>query len=867
MDAVESNVVPANDLPDTAQAPVSNAVPADDLPEGAEQPQASAAVPDHDIPDEHSGPLDTFKAGVEAAERKLTLGGSDYLRKHLDPLVTGEDPEEIRKAMKAREEQNPIAVGVGNTVGTIGALAGMEGLSGAAGLTSAIGTLPTWGKVAAHTIKGAIENGVLQGGDELSDAMLRDKDPEHPVAAALANVGNAMLIGGGISAGLGTAGVGLRAIGDSALGRKAGQMLADLGNRWNFRMTNPDLTHAITDELKDFHGSTMNTADEVYGAGNLKDQAIKKLVPPMNPQIANQSQEIATHLQDKLGEMVKDTDSYPPRLIKQFQGDINKWMETATNPQASSYDTFNATQALKQKMQFYAKFEKQINPLAPEGPFVNAAKDTSHFLRESLEDPKVWDKAGDLQKGINNAFSELISKKGPLQTFKSKFISNNGLEDVIDPGKVKTYVNQLGSPRAEIKKDVVQNYVNAMEKYRNKIGDLHGSLGIESPLEHSSLNALKQTYGKISPGSKIADYLFDHGPSKVAQGVGTGAGALIGGFAGGGGGATAGILAGKELAPYLEESVGRPVTNVGVAALLKAFANESPDAAGTALQYAANVKRGDSMIGSALDKVFRAGSHQAFDSTVSKKDTDKLKKFVEDGGVNTQMQNSLNKLNQQTPAQPQNPPGFAHGGEVKPSAPPTQMSFPAEDKSSLSSVYPAQNMMLESAKGRVYNYLNQIRPQKDIMKLPYDHEPDTTRQEKTYDKVAHMALSPLSIMNHVKDGSITPEDMKHFTNLYPELHSHLSKEITKKITHQQMDESRPNYKTRQGLSLFLGAPMDSSFKPSSIQAIQGVFAKQSAQKQAAAQAQTKTKRNTSKLSEMAGQYKTQDQAAQSRADK
>lgn len=56
--------------------------------------------------------------------------------------------------------------------------------------------------------------------------------------------------------------------------------------------------------------------------------------------------------------------------------------------------------------------------------------------------------------------------------------------------------------------------------------------------------------------------------------------------------------------------------------------------------------------------------------------------------------------------------------------------------------------------------------------------------------------------------------------------------MTERMMQSQLkEETKPKYKTRQALSLFLGTNLDSTLTPAGIQAAQGVFAKQKAQKQ------------------------------------
>jgi hypothetical protein len=81
----------------------------------------------------------------------------------------------------------------------------------------------------------------------------------------------------------------------------------------------------------------------------------------------------------------------------------------------------------------------------------------------------------------------------------------------------------------------------------------------------------------------------------------------------------------------------------------------------------------------------------------------------------------------------------------------------------------------------------------------------------------------LAILDKIKDGTLQASTVKHFISLYPELHNHLSKEITKRITSAQLEKEMPKYATRQAISLFLGTALDSTMTPTSIQSIQKVF--------------------------------------------
>ena len=115
----------------------------------------------------------------------------------------------------------------------------------------------------------------------------------------------------------------------------------------------------------------------------------------------------------------------------------------------------------------------------------------------------------------------------------------------------------------------------------------------------------------------------------------------------------------------------------------------------------------------------------------------------------------------------------------------------------------------------------------------------------------------MAIMDDVRTGALSAEKMKHFTQMYPELHQQLSKKITERATSAQLDEEKPPYKTSMAMSMFLGSALDSTMTPAGIQAAQATYIKP-----APPQQQGKTKRGTSTLGKSNSSYRTPNQTAE-----
>lgn len=361
----------------------------------------------------------------------------------------------------------------------------------------------------------------------------------------------------------------------------------------------------------------------------------------------------------------------------------------------------------------------------------------------------------------------------------------------------------------------------------------------------------------FNAGMKVYKVLLNKGTMAGAEAVGSAAGGALGSMLGGEDdhhslgaylGVGAGLVAGKAAAPYIEKILGKAAGKYATPILLKAISTgEATTNMVDLLKHAKTIARGHRDIANGVEGLFKYGGQQVYDGAVSDSQRSRLKQFIEDGEQNQQLQQP----------QDQQPEGYALGGAVKP---PSEM---ISQPNSVAQQYPEQDMMLQTAKGRINNYLNSVRPQPPVGKLPFDSDIKDKKKERSYDKALDLAIKPLSILNHVKDGSLSPEHMQHFTKLYPELHGYLSKKMTEKITQDQMKEQRPSYKLRQSLSMFLGTPLDSTMTPMAIQAAQSVYAQKRAN-QAQAPEQKVTAKGAQALSKAPQAYKTSGQALETR---
>lgn len=323
---------------------------------------------------------------------------------------------------------------------------------------------------------------------------------------------------------------------------------------------------------------------------------------------------------------------------------------------------------------------------------------------------------------------------------------------------------------------------------------------------------------------------------------------------------------GKNIVNKITSAVGKNAVAPFIAKIIGSGGVEGLD---DAVTHAANVKAGMDKLNGGIEGLFRSGSslgNLGKDDAISNENREATKDYIKNGGYQQNIDQTIQDQNNQPASVPQ----FAEGGEIPPPGPPPVPTDKNKIKSifhnvGLSTHFPAQEAILTGAKSRVSSYLNSMAPSKFTQKLPFDAPPDNTRQERSYNKAIDIANNPMSVFDHIQQGTIEPEHLQHLNAIYPEVHDLMKKKLTDRIIKAQMAGEKPTYKIRQGMSLLLGANLGSETTPQNIQAAQAVFASQSSQPSGTPV--TKNKKNTSTLSKVSSQYLTPNQARAQGAQK
>lgn len=833
----------------STQYPAVPAVPVSSLPVSA--PEGLDAFLQSNVPIDSIGTqsvpsagepqgLDSFigeelqqsKFGTPIEQGKAALEGlAQGLVGPLAPLAEtslGVNPDDIR----ARAEANPlthygteIAGLVGPAIATgggSGILSGLSKFTQAGALSQVAKVLPKVldsgslaSKIGVGAARAAVDNMLIAGSDEVSKMIL--KDPNQSAETAMANVGLSGALGAGLG---GTLGAGAH-LWDATIGGKASKLIEDFKGRINEHTSTPDPVGTISGELGDYYTKIRSLGDDVYGPTGLKARDIQAALPELNESIATQAQRTYDKLQGKLKEMLKKPNLYPERLRSKLQADVDQLSQALSKENLSSADVFTALQDTKQALQGYSKFDKFVKPVDEAYDFVRSSKELARDLRLSLEDKAVWGKAAHRQEAMNKAFSEYLPA---LKDFEKKFTTEVVGERQIDPGKINTYINQIGKPNAEIKQLNLRNFLEASERYKKVIGDSHTNLGLESPVQDAAMNATLRTLDEKTLGSKLADAFIEKGlKTGGSSGAGASVGAALGSLLGGHPGAGFGAIVGQHaLAPFF---------NSILPAIAKAIlsTDTSPQGLKAAVEYGVNVAKGEALITKAVKNVFKASSEVLPPAVVpSEKHLEKLDKMLQ------QIQTNPDLLFKKV--------------------------------SSTGHYLPDHSQSIDQSTAQAAMYLNSLRPDTE-KQSPLDSKPVVSSTQKSaYDNALKIAQDPTLVLDKLNRGTLTQQDIVHLGSMYPSLYNGMKQKLMDGIVEAKRKGETIPYKTRIGLSMFLAQPLDSTMTPASLQATQ-IQGASSQQDQAQQQPASKGVKSSPALQKMPGMYRTPSQTRSERSQK
>jgi len=184
--------------------------------------------------------------------------------------------------------------------------------------------------------------------------------------------------------------------------------------------------------------------------------------------------------------------------------------------------------------------------------------------------------------------------------------------------------------------------------------------------------------------------------------------------------------------------------------------------------------------------------------------------------------------------------------------------FPEDMANVGSTIDPRLNTAIGQSISSAVSYLKSLEP-KQPQAFPFDSgvkTPPSTHND-IYNHVLKITEQPLYVLEKIKQGTLIPEEVGAVKTIYPLLYQRLQNQITEHLVEAKGKGAVIPYRTKIGLSAFLGSPMDTTMSPEAIQATQP---QQQNQPPQGAQTGVQPKRSTSGLDKMATMAQTPGQA-------
>jgi len=131
---------------------------------------------------------------------------------------------------------------------------------------------------------------------------------------------------------------------------------------------------------------------------------------------------------------------------------------------------------------------------------------------------------------------------------------------------------------------------------------------------------------------------------------------------------------------------------------------------------------------------------------------------------------------------------------------------------------PNHGVQLGALTGAAISYLDSIKPQR-IPVGPLDDQPPISKsQESAYNRQVDIAQQPLLALEHVKNGTLIPQDIKTISTIYPSLYKKMSSDINEDLINAKSEGVQIPYHIKTSLSAFTGQSLDATLQQSNMQA-------------------------------------------------
>lgn len=772
---------------------VAGDIPVDQfVPDSAATPEPGDIPVEQFTPDDYTTASQTALAGLEGASQGLI---GDTATKALE-VGSGLTTD---AAIEARAQASPWVHGGAKGAAFLGSAllgTGEAALVGKAGEAIAhlaqVGDATTLGaRTAAGAIRGATELGLLSSDNEVSKQILNDPGTasqvamvDQPLSNVLANIGVGAVAGGFFGAA-------------APVTAKAGRWVAQEFENLKGMLGKDVSAEAVASELNTRVNTVQSAMRGAFGNDGLKFKSIQEAMPEMRPQMSesahsliqrsrailskNEGNPLYKDLAGKLTQFESKVLTPEVSAADQYLAKETALAQGAKPPEQTGYTTiddpnaiYHAMDEFKQGVAEGASFDKNPYDVSvSEKPYVKDMKSLHSDIKTSLEDTKVWGKAGEIQSKVNRATSEMMDPMKLVHKSFSKYVidpvSGQAVRQ-IDAGPIQTLINQADKPGGASKIANINSFMQSSRKFIDALNDAYGVEG-DNLISAASTHALDHYTGTRTTGMKIGALMSKYG----VAGLGNLAGGVLGGHLGaafGPEGAYMGTYLGKET---LGKTIGQMIPAIGKPLLEKLGLAPALRAAS---KYVSAVAAGNDIITKGARNVFKAGAEVLPLHAIP----------------------SITRLEKQLVAVQNNPGQFAQN----------------ITNNHLGYYMPNHAQAMGQQIANQVKYITALKPPTtperplDMARVP------SSVQQAAYHDALRIAEQPATVLQKVKDGTITPDDIKHLTAMAPAAYTQMQQELSRAMVDHISKGGEVPYPMKVAMSLFLQQPMDSTLTPQAI---------------------------------------------------
>lgn len=797
----------------------------------------------------YTQPAEQVKAALEGAGRGATFGASSFLEQAL-----GVNKKDIAK----REEFNPGSA----TTGEIGGLAlssfipgiGEAGLLSKAGHAAAdlagIEGTALLAKAAQGAIKAATETAILQGGNEVHKLAIQD--PDQSLETALLDIGLSGALGG--LGGGAFSGV-VAPLWEKANGSKLGQLLSQLRAKAMGAESSgmaSEAARAAGVELAPEVNAAIGGEEAAKGAARDLIDSGTKYGEQFRAKIDQARQDIDKAALSAMGHTPESAlaDRSAFEAGESVKKSLTSELKAKIDPVSAQFDPiserFKNTELpdrfknyLAEKMGKLAVDEgltlsesspglAEVNRVIKDSSNLKTLEDLRKYqsvARKNLSAMGDYRLAGQVANVLrdveNDALSSRLATEAPhlAAQLSEAREGYKGVMNLADSLNERLHVGKYGGPSSFIKAIGEMSPEQLLQRMSNKkdagllalvkeqfpqTADILKKHIVDGLIDQSSrmgkfnVNTLLKRVEELSPEmrqfalpggaeeqlknvGKLLESLptrqnfsntartLDHIWNKIPGGIGsmisllTGHNPLFGYIAG-----QAGRLLGREVPDYLKFS------------MLRFLGSEATEASATGFKamhdMVASATRGQQLVNKGVKSILKGSAEVIPEHLIP---TPKMQATVEKRLEQASI--SPDQLMQATGRLGEYMPGHAEA--------------------------------LGSTVARASSYLQSLRPKTAPDSVFGSTRTPNSTELAQYNRAVGLVASPLSILQHVKNGTITAQDMTTMQTVYPNLLKGIQAKVLEHVSGAKDKGTVVPYKTRLGLSLLLNTPLEASIMP------------------------------------------------------